>query len=62
VGLEVRRVVLGHELAAMDATVRAAAAEEADVFAKLAPAQKAEVIAAAAGAGPRGRVHRRRHQ
>ena len=46
VGLEVRRLVLGREVEAMSDEALAAAAEEAQVFAKVSPAQKARVIAA----------------
>jgi Mg2+-importing ATPase len=46
VGLHVRRLVLGHEVEAMDDAQLAGAAEEAEVFAKVSPAQKARVIAA----------------
>ena len=46
VGLDVGRIVLGHEIATMTPAELAVAVEEAQVFAKLAPGQKAEVIAA----------------
>jgi Mg2+-importing ATPase len=46
VGLDVSAVVLGPELAAMDATGVAAAVERGTVFAKLSPSQKADVIRA----------------
>ena len=46
VGLEVRRLILGHEIEAMDDGQLGRAAEEAQVFAKVSPAQKARVIAA----------------
>jgi Mg2+-importing ATPase len=46
VGLVVRRLVLGHEVEAMSDEDLAKAAEEAEVFAKVSPAQKARVIAA----------------
>jgi Mg2+-importing ATPase len=46
VGLTVRRVVLGHEIEAMSDDMLAQVAEEADVFAKVSPTQKARVITA----------------
>jgi len=46
VGLEVRRLILGHEIEALDDGQLGRAAEEAQVFAKVSPAQKARVIAA----------------
>ena len=46
VGLEVRRLVLGRDVEAMSDQELAAAAEEAQVFAKVSPSQKARVIAA----------------
>ena len=46
VGLPADRILLGHEIAEMTPAALAAAVETTDVFAKLAPAQKAEVIAA----------------
>ncbi len=52
VGLDVGHVVLGSEIEAMDDEALAAVAEEAAVFAKLSPQQKARVIRA---------LHRRGH-
>ena len=52
VGLDVGHVVLGSEIEAMDDDALAAVAEEAIVFAKLSPEQKAKVIRA---------LHRRGH-
>ncbi len=46
VGLPAERILLGHEISAMTPAALAAAVETTHVFAKLAPAQKAEVIAA----------------
>jgi Mg2+-importing ATPase len=46
VALKVRRMVLGHEVDAMTDAELAEAAEQAEVFAKVSPAQKARVIAA----------------
>ena len=46
VGLPVQRIVLGAELAGFSPAQLAAAVEEAQVFAKLAPMQKAQVIKA----------------
>ncbi|MCX7383269.1 MAG: magnesium-translocating P-type ATPase [Alphaproteobacteria bacterium] len=46
VGLPTERILLGHEIAAMTPAALAEAVETTHVFAKLAPAQKAEVIAA----------------
>jgi Mg2+-importing ATPase len=51
VGIPAERIIVGSEFAAMTPAERAAAAESCDIFAKLAPAQKAEVIAALRGAG-----------
>jgi Mg2+-importing ATPase len=46
VGLEVRRLVLGREVEVMDDDQLAQTAADAQVFAKMSPAQKARVIAA----------------
>ncbi len=46
VGLTITRLVLGHEIDAMSEDELGAAAEEAEVFAKVSPGQKARVIAA----------------
>ncbi len=51
VGMAADRIVTGAEFAAMAPSERTAAVETCDVFAKLAPAQKAEVIAALRAAG-----------
>ncbi|MGZ3272504.1 MAG: magnesium-translocating P-type ATPase [Caulobacteraceae bacterium] len=51
VGLVIHRLVLGREVDAMDDLELAKAAEEAQVFAKVSPAQKARVIAALQQAG-----------
>jgi Mg2+-importing ATPase len=51
VGIAADKVVLGTEFAAMTSEQRTAIVQTADVFAKLAPAQKAEVIAALRAAG-----------
>ncbi len=51
VGIQADRIVLGQEFAAMTPAARTAVVAEVDVFAKLAPAQKAEVIAALRAAG-----------
>jgi Mg2+-importing ATPase len=53
VGLEVGDMLLGHQVAAMDDRALAAAAQEVQVFAKTAPAEKARIIAALRS---RGRV------
>jgi Mg2+-importing ATPase len=46
VGLTIKRLILGHEIEAMSEDELGRAAEEAEVFAKVSPAQKARVIAA----------------
>ena len=46
VGLSYERIVLGHEVEAMDDAELARAAEDVDVFAKLTPAQKERIIKA----------------
>jgi len=51
VGLAADRVVLGHEIAAMSAAELTKIVEEVNVFAKLAPAQKAQVIEALQAGG-----------
>jgi Mg2+-importing ATPase len=51
VGLAVSRLVLGRDVEAMNDEDLAKAAEEAEVFAKVSPAQKARVIAALQGLG-----------
>ncbi len=51
VGIAADRVIVGAAFAAMGAAERAEAVQTCDVFAKLAPAQKAEVIAALRAAG-----------
>jgi Mg2+-importing ATPase len=51
VGLEIKRLVLGREVEAMDDKALATAAEEAEVFAKLSPDQKARVITALRASG-----------
>jgi P-type Mg2+ transporter len=51
VGLKIRRVVLGHEIDAMDDAALGRVAEEAELFAKVSPAQKARIIAALQAGG-----------
>jgi Mg2+-importing ATPase len=46
VGIGPGRIILGHEIEAMDDAALAAAADEAVVFAKVSPAQKARIIQA----------------